>query len=403
MSKQHNMLQISERSLSRAGREIGNRNNTKTDKHSPPHSQSLTHSPPLSLSLSLSTFLPLSPIDSLIACFCFLSVSLASASGGTFPFSLADITSHTPLSLSTLYPSTHTHTHTLSPFLPLLPRPLYLSRAYVLIVIIFICILSVPAKKLRTDKDPRREEKRVIRRGGILLSFFQLSTSKRRRWKMASSSNSPCAACKFLRRKCQTECVFAPYFPPDQPQKFSNVHKVFGASNVTKLLNELHPSQREDAVNSLAYEADMRLRDPVYGCVGVISLLQHQLRQLQIDLSCAKSELSKYQNLGITGHAGSLIAAAAAAATATATTHHHHHPQNLGINLIGAGGGSRDHHYHHQFFPKDQQQMMRSFDAGNNYDASLLAMNVSASIGQLSHFQQPRAAGGDDRRTIDPS
>ncbi|KAJ6324973.1 hypothetical protein OIU76_012123 [Salix suchowensis] len=185
----------------------------------------------------------------------------------------------------------------------------------------------------------------------------------RRRWKMASSSNSPCAA-------------------------------FFGASNVTKLLNELHPSQREDAVNSLAYEADMRLRDPVYGCVGVISLLQHQLRQLQIDLSCAKSELSKYQNLGITGHAG-LIAAAAAA-----TTNHHHHPQNL---VNGAGGGSRDHHYHHQLFPRDQQQMMRSFDAGNNYDASLLAMNVSTSIGQLSQFQQPRAATGDDRRTIDPS
>ncbi|KAF5459307.1 hypothetical protein F2P56_023264 [Juglans regia] len=215
---------------------------------------------------------------------------------------------------------------------------------------------------------------------------------------MASSSNSPCAACKFLRRKCQPECVFAPYFPPDQPQKFANVHKVFGASNVTKLLNELHPHQREDAVNSLAYEADMRLRDPVYGCVGVISLLQHQLRQLQMDLSCAKSELSKYQNLGITSHG--LIAAAAAAATAT----NHNHQQNLGINLIGAG---RDHHhYHHQFFPRDHihpQQMIRSFDSGNNYDASLLAMNVSASIGQLSQFQQTRAAAGDDRRTIDPS
>ncbi|KAF2307534.1 hypothetical protein GH714_029521 [Hevea brasiliensis] len=36
--------------------------------------------------------------------------------------------------------------------------------------------------------------------------------------------------------------------------------------------------------------------------------------------------------------------------------------------------------------------MMRSFDTANNYDASLLAMNVSASIGQLSQFQQPRAA-----------
>ncbi|XP_022744336.1 LOB domain-containing protein 6-like [Durio zibethinus] len=217
---------------------------------------------------------------------------------------------------------------------------------------------------------------------------------------MASSSNSPCAGCKLLRRKCQPECVFAPYFPPDQPQKFVNVHKVFGASNITKLLNELHPSQREDAVNSLAYEADMRLRDPVYGCVGVISLLQHQLRQLQMDLSCAKSELSKYQSLGITGHAG-LIAAAAAAATATATTH-----QSLGINLIGSGGGAgREHHYHHQFFPRDHhhQQMIRSFDAGSNYDASLLGMNVSSGIGQLSQYQQPRAAAGDDRRTIDPS
>ncbi|KAG7035259.1 LOB domain-containing protein 36, partial [Cucurbita argyrosperma subsp. argyrosperma] len=109
-----------------------------------------------------------------------------------------------------------------------------------------------------------------------------------------SSSNSPCAACKFLRRKCTQECVFAPYFPPDQPQKFANVHKVFGASNVTKLLNELNATQREDAVNSLAYEAEFRLRDPVYGCVGLISVLQHKLKQMQTDLYNAKKELSTY-------------------------------------------------------------------------------------------------------------
>ncbi|KAL3650083.1 Protein ASYMMETRIC LEAVES 2 [Castilleja foliolosa] len=209
----------------------------------------------------------------------------------------------------------------------------------------------------------------------------------------SSSSTSPCAACKFLRRKCQPECVFAPYFPPDQPQKFANVHKVFGASNVTKLLNELQPHQREDAVNSLAYEADMRLRDPVYGCVGVISLLQHQLRQLQMDLSCAKSELSKYQSLGgaISGHHHhhGLIAAAAA-----------HHQ---GINNF-LGGGGRDHFHGHQFFPAGVGQQ-----AINGYDASsLLAMNMSASaIGQLSHgFQQTRAAGAaaDGRRTpVEPS
>ncbi|KAG6424662.1 hypothetical protein SASPL_115082 [Salvia splendens] len=108
------------------------------------------------------------------------------------------------------------------------------------------------------------------------------------------SSNSPCAACKCLRRKCTQECVFAPYFPPDNPQKFTNVHKVFGASNVSKLLNELSVAQREDAVNSLAYEAEHRLRDPIYGCVGFISVLQQRLSQVHVNLENAKKELASY-------------------------------------------------------------------------------------------------------------
>ena len=115
---------------------------------------------------------------------------------------------------------------------------------------------------------------------------------------MASSSSSPCAACKFLRRKCTAECVFAPYFPPDQPHKFANVHKIFGASNITKLLNELPPHQREDAVNSLAYEADARVKDPVYGCVGAISVLQRQIAQLQQELAIAHSDLARISSGG---------------------------------------------------------------------------------------------------------
>ncbi|KAL2935871.1 Protein LATERAL ORGAN BOUNDARIES [Bienertia sinuspersici] len=114
--------------------------------------------------------------------------------------------------------------------------------------------------------------------------------------KMASSSsyNSPCAACKFLRRKCMPGCIFAPYFPPEEPQKFANVHKIFGASNVTKLLNDLLPHQREDAVNSLAYEAEARVRDPVYGCVGAISYLQRQVHKLQKELDAANADLIRF-------------------------------------------------------------------------------------------------------------
>ncbi|CAI9111479.1 OLC1v1011707C2 [Oldenlandia corymbosa var. corymbosa] len=114
---------------------------------------------------------------------------------------------------------------------------------------------------------------------------------------MASSSsfsNSPCAACKFLRRKCLPGCIFAPYFPPEEPQKFANVHKIFGASNVSKLLNEIQPHQREDAVNSLAYEAEARLKDPVYGCVGAISVLQRQVLRLQKELDATNADIMKY-------------------------------------------------------------------------------------------------------------
>lgn len=89
-------------------------------------------------------------------------------------------------------------------------------------------------------------------------------------------------------------CIFAPYFPPEDPQKFANVHKIFGASNVTKLLNDLLPHQREDAVNSLAYEAEARVRDPVYGCVGAISFLQRQVQRLQKELETANADLIRY-------------------------------------------------------------------------------------------------------------
>ena len=47
---------------------------------------------------------------------------------------------------------------------------------------------------------------------------------------------SPCAACKILRRRCVDRCVLAPYFPPTEPHKFATAHRVFGASNIIKLL-----------------------------------------------------------------------------------------------------------------------------------------------------------------------
>ncbi|CAN6470876.1 unnamed protein product [Victoria cruziana] len=106
---------------------------------------------------------------------------------------------------------------------------------------------------------------------------------------------SPCAACKILRRRCVEQCILAPYFPPSEPQKFITAHRVFGASNIIKLLQDLPESQRADAVSSLVYEADFRTRDPVYGCAGAIFQLQKQLTELQSQLAMAKAEIHNMQ------------------------------------------------------------------------------------------------------------
>lgn len=111
----------------------------------------------------------------------------------------------------------------------------------------------------------------------------------------SSNTSTPCAACKLLRRRCAQECPFSPYFSPHEPQKFASVHKVFGASNVSKMLLEVPEGQRADAANSLVYEANARIRDPVYGCMGVISTLQQQAQSLQAELNAVRSEIMRYR------------------------------------------------------------------------------------------------------------
>ncbi|XP_043718486.1 LOB domain-containing protein 20 [Telopea speciosissima] len=102
----------------------------------------------------------------------------------------------------------------------------------------------------------------------------------------------PCGACKFLRRKCISGCIFAPYFGSDQgAARFAAVHKVFGASNVSKLLLRVLPNRRHDAVLTISYEAQARLSDPVYGCVSTILALQQQVASLQAELSAVHNQL----------------------------------------------------------------------------------------------------------------
>ncbi|XP_010551428.1 PREDICTED: LOB domain-containing protein 16-like [Tarenaya hassleriana] len=123
---------------------------------------------------------------------------------------------------------------------------------------------------------------------------------------MASSGNSvtvtgsPCGACKFLRRKCLPDCIFSPYFSSEElgPARFAAIHRVYGASNVCKLLLNVPVRDRFDAVVSIAYEAEARLSDPVYGCVSHIFALQQQVAVLQAQAMQLKAQLA-HHNIAI--------------------------------------------------------------------------------------------------------
>ncbi|TYK09538.1 LOB domain-containing protein 2 [Cucumis melo var. makuwa] len=77
-----------------------------------------------------------------------------------------------------------------------------------------------------------------------------------------------CAACKHQRKKCHETCPLAPYFPADRNREFQAVHKVFGVSNVTKMVKNVREEDKRKAVDSLIWEAVCRQNDPVLGPYG---------------------------------------------------------------------------------------------------------------------------------------
>jgi hypothetical protein len=73
---------------------------------------------------------------------------------------------------------------------------------------------------------------------------------------------------------------------------FGAIHKVFGASNFSKLLMHLPVQERYDTVASVSYQAQARLQDPVYGCVSHIFALQHQVANLKGKLAVGYAQLA---------------------------------------------------------------------------------------------------------------
>ncbi|XP_073039047.1 LOB domain-containing protein 27-like [Primulina eburnea] len=84
-------------------------------------------------------------------------------------------------------------------------------------------------------------------------------------------STPSCAACRYRRRKCTADCPLAKHFPAHKPELFHYVHRLYGVSNVTKILNTLETQdQKDDAMKSIIFESEWRHHIPAYGCTFII-------------------------------------------------------------------------------------------------------------------------------------
>ncbi|KAL2482033.1 LOB domain-containing protein 27 [Forsythia ovata] len=112
---------------------------------------------------------------------------------------------------------------------------------------------------------------------------------------LKGGTGQACAACKYQRRRCASDCPLAPFFPADQPKMFQNAHKLFGVSNILKILKQLDPSQKVIAMKSIKYQANMRDKYPVYGCLVEIQQLSYQIQMAEEELQAILAQLAYYR------------------------------------------------------------------------------------------------------------
>ncbi|XP_047160184.1 LOB domain-containing protein 22 [Vigna umbellata] len=110
-----------------------------------------------------------------------------------------------------------------------------------------------------------------------------------------NSTTQACAACKYQRRKCAPDCILAPYFPHDRQRQFLNAHKLFGVSNITKIIKVVSPRDKDQAMRTIIYQSDMRASDPVGGCYRYIVDLQTQIEYCRAELDLVLQQLAMFR------------------------------------------------------------------------------------------------------------
>lgn len=106
------------------------------------------------------------------------------------------------------------------------------------------------------------------------------------------STTQACAACKYQRRKCASDCILAPYFPHDRQPQFLNAHRLFGVSNIVKIVGNLKQPEKDHAMRTIIFQSDARAADPVGGCYRIIRDLEQRINLAKAELEIVLHQLA---------------------------------------------------------------------------------------------------------------
>ncbi|XP_057523946.1 LOB domain-containing protein 22-like [Amaranthus tricolor] len=105
-----------------------------------------------------------------------------------------------------------------------------------------------------------------------------------------------CAACEYRRRKCNPDCLLAPYFPQHNLQQFINAHRLFKVSYMIKTLKSLSPDDHHKAMHDIIFIANARANDPVGGCKRIIDSLSYQIAYFRNEFHHINAQIHAIRN-----------------------------------------------------------------------------------------------------------
>ncbi|KAF9672409.1 hypothetical protein SADUNF_Sadunf11G0038700 [Salix dunnii] len=114
----------------------------------------------------------------------------------------------------------------------------------------------------------------------------------------SSNNANKCASCRHQRRRCPTDCIFRPYFPLRKQVEFESARRIFGVSNMERMLRNLGVQDRAKSVESMIWEATCWSKDSINGPLGCLKRLIDSERQAKQENQLLRKQLYSLSQSG---------------------------------------------------------------------------------------------------------